>query len=112
MKNALKKELREKAKNHQITKGVLSVRNTVTGRQYIQGALNLEALVNKIKFLLNSGQFSNIQLQKDWTEQGTDSFSFEFAVVIPSQENQYINERKEIQKAEQAHISGINTELY
>ncbi|MBV8326346.1 GIY-YIG nuclease family protein [Chryseobacterium sp.] len=112
MKNTLKKELREKAKNHKITMGVIAVTNTINGRRYIQGSLNLEALVNKMKFLLNGGQFNNSQLQKDWTEQGSDSFTFEFVVIIPSQENQYINERQEIKKAEQTFISEINNDLY
>ncbi len=36
MKNALKQELREKAKAHKITMGVLSVRNNITEKQYVQ----------------------------------------------------------------------------
>jgi hypothetical protein len=82
MKNALKQELREKAKAHKITMGVLSVRNNTTEKQYIQSSLNMEALVNKIKFLLNGGLFTNPQLQSDWTEQGADNFTFEFVTVI------------------------------
>lgn len=69
MKNALKQELREKAKAHKITMGVLSIRNNTTEKQYVQSSLNMEALVNKIKFLLNGRLFTNPQLQSDWTEQ-------------------------------------------
>lgn len=112
MKNAIKQQLREKAKNQIITMGVLSVKNNRTGKQYVKGALNLEALVNKMKFVLNSGLFANTQLQKDWNEYGSDNFTFEFIVTIPYQENKYINYRQEILKAEQAAISEINGEIY
>ncbi|PKF73596.1 GIY-YIG nuclease family protein [Chryseobacterium sp. PMSZPI] len=113
MKNTLKQELREKAKNHKITMGVLSLKNNINGKQYIQGSLNLEALVNKMKFLLNSGLFThNTSLQKDWVQYGAEVFSFDFAVILEPQENKYINERQEILKAEQAFISTIETELY
>ncbi|MET3038085.1 GIY-YIG nuclease family protein [Chryseobacterium sp. NRRL B-14859] len=112
MKNALKKELREKAKNHKTTMGVLSVKNNINEKQYIQSSLSLEALVNKMKFLLNGGLFTNAQLQKDWAEFGSDSFTFEFVTIIPVQENQFINYRHEILKAEEAYRAAIISELY
>lgn len=113
MKNTLKQQLREKAKNHKITMGVLALKNNINRKQYVQGALNLEALENKMKFLLNGGLFANnSQLQKDWTEYGSDAFSFETVTIIYDQENKYINYRQEIKKAEQAYISEADTELY
>lgn len=112
MKNALKQQLREKAKSHTITMGVLSLKNITNGKQYIQSSLNLEALVNKMKFMLNGGLFTNTQLQKDWAELGSDSFTFEFAVIVPEQENPYINYRQEIQKAEKSYTSEASTEIY
>ncbi len=112
MKNAIKQQLREKAKNHVITMGVLAVKNNKNGKQYIKGALNLEALVNKIKFLLNGNMFTEPQLQKDWNEYGSDYFSFEFIAIIPTQDNPYVNYRKEILKAEQTALSEIDSEMY
>ncbi|RXM37653.1 LuxR family transcriptional regulator [Chryseobacterium sp. CH21] len=112
MKNALKKQLREKAKEHKTTMGVLAVTNTLNGKQYIQASLNLEALVNKMRFLLDSGLFNNSQLQKEWTESGSDFFTFEFVMIVPDQKNEYINYRKEIQKAEQTVLSEKSIELY
>ncbi|MGH1519984.1 GIY-YIG nuclease family protein [Chryseobacterium sp. JK1] len=112
MKNALKQQLREKAKNHTVTMGVLSLKNNSNGKQYIQSSLNLEALVNRIQFELSSGLFNNTALQKDWTASGSEAFTFEFVTIIPKQENSFINYRKEIQKAEKAYASEVNTELY
>ena len=111
MKNAIKQQLREKAKNHVITMGVLAVKNNRTGQQYIKGALNLEALINKMKFSLNSGLF-NGQLQQDWNEYGSDNFSFDFINIIPTQDNKYVNYRHEILKAERAVLSKIDSEIY
>ncbi|WET48828.1 GIY-YIG nuclease family protein [Chryseobacterium indologenes] len=111
MKNAIKQQLREKAKNHVTTMGVLAVKNNTTGKQYIKGTLNLEALVNKMKFLLTGNSFESAQLQEDWNEYGGENFSFEFMTIIPVQENPYINYRKEIVKAEQTAMSEINREL-
>lgn len=112
MKNIVKRELREKAKNHKTTMGVLSVTNTSNGKQYIQGSLHLEALVNKMKFLLNGGSFTNALLQKDWIDLGSEVFTFEFVVIIPEQNNPYINYRQEISKAEKVIIAETISELY
>ncbi|WP_288434672.1 GIY-YIG nuclease family protein [uncultured Chryseobacterium sp.] len=112
MKNTLKKQLREKAKDYKTTMGVLSVINTLNGKQYVQPSLYLEALVNKMKFLLNCGMFEHQQLQKDWNELGSDGFIFEFAVTVPDQNNEYINYRQEIKKAEQVFLSESNRVLY
>jgi hypothetical protein len=112
MKNIVKRELREKAKNHKTTMGVLSVTNTTNGKQYVQGSLHLEALVNKMKFLLNGGLFTNALLQKDWKELGSDAFIFEFEIIVPEQDNPYINYRQEISKAEKAFIAEATSELY
>lgn len=60
----IKQQLREKTKDHKITMGVISVKNTVTGKQLNQGSLNLGALVNKIKFQLNSGQLQILICKK------------------------------------------------
>ncbi|WP_407500299.1 GIY-YIG nuclease family protein [Elizabethkingia anophelis] len=112
MKNALKQELREKVKAHKITMGVLSVRNNITEKQYVQSSLNMEALVNKIKFSLNGRIFTNPHLQNDWTEQGSENFTFEFVTVIHPQDKKYINYRQEIMKAEKAYLESIDTEIY
>lgn len=56
--------------------------------------------------------FTNPQLQREWTELGSEAFIFEFVMIIPDQNNEYINYRKEIQKAEEAYISGSDAQLY
>ncbi|SEW52752.1 GIY-YIG nuclease family protein [Chitinophaga arvensicola] len=114
MKNSSRQELKEAAKNHKTTMGVLSVKNTINGQRYIEGSLNLESLVNRIKFLLNSRQFTQQQLQNDWIQYGEQAFTFETLQVIPIQENRFTNYRQEVAKAEKAAIAQYNApqELY
>ncbi len=114
MENSLKQRLKQEAKEHKNTMGVLAVKNTINGRVYIQGAINLEALVNKIKFLLKLGQFSNVEVQKDWNENGEQAFVFEHIVVTEPKENRYTNYREEVSKAEKAakEAYGATAALY
>ncbi|ASK31954.1 LuxR family transcriptional regulator [Chryseobacterium sp. T16E-39] len=104
MKNSIKQQLKEKAKDYPVKMGVLAVKNKVTGRQLIQGALNIEALENRMKFSLKIGQYTHQQLQADWNEYGEDSFLFECIAVVEAQNNPYINYRQEVLKAEKCLI--------
>lgn len=104
MKNAIKQQLKEKAKNHPVTMGVLSIKNTITGKYFIQGSINIEALENKIRFSLNTGQYTHKQLQADWKEYGENVFTFECISVVEAQNNPYINYRQEVTKAEKTCI--------
>lgn len=107
MKNAIKQQLKEKAKNYPITMGVLAVTNIITRKQFIQGSINVEALRNKIKFSLRIGQYPQRQLQADWKEYGENAFVFECICIVESQNNPYINYRQEVAKAEKNCIENI-----
>lgn len=109
MKNTLKQQLREKAKNHPITMGILAVKNTVTGKQFIQGSLNVEALENKIKFSLSIGQYTHRELQTDWNKYGENAFTFECILVVEAQNNPYINYRQEVSKAQKNWIESYES---
>jgi hypothetical protein len=114
MKNAIKQELKEKAKKHPVTMGVLAIKNNITRKYFIQGSLNVEALENKIRFSLNTGQYNHKQLQADWKEYGESAFKFECISVVEPQNNPYINYRQEVAKAEKTCIenSEFTTDLY
>lgn len=87
MKNAIKQQLKEKAKDYPVTMGVLAVKNSITGKQFIQGSLNIEALQNKIKFSLHIGQYPQRQLQADWKEYGENAFVFKCISIVEPQNN-------------------------
>lgn len=105
MKNAIRHQLKEKAKSHIGMMGVLSVKNNCNGKQYIKGSMNIEALINKLKFSLKIGQYPNPMLQKDWSEYGENAFTFEVMIVVELQDNPYINYRYEVLKAEKECIA-------
>ena len=109
MKNTIRQQLKEKAKNHPVTMGVLAVKNTISGKQFIQGSLNIEALENKLKFSLNIGQYPHKELQADWNEYGQSSFIFECIAVVEIQNNPYINYRQEVSKAEKNLIENYKS---
>jgi hypothetical protein len=105
MEKALRRQLIEEAKNNKPVMGVLSLKNTLTGKQYIEGSMNTDALVNRIRFSLKSGLLKNEALQKDWQELGEANFSFEVVHVIKRDESLYTNYSKEVQKATTAVIA-------
>lgn len=106
-----KQQLKQAAKEHKTTMGVLGITCTANNRQYIEGNLNLEALTNRMKFILNSGQFTNPQFQQDWNQYGEAGFIFEYITVITEQENMYTNYRQEVMKAEKAAKQARSTEV-
>lgn len=105
MEKALRKQLIEEAKNNKPVIGVLSLKNTVTGKQYIEGSLNTNALVNRIRFSLNNGLLKNEALQKDWQELGEALFVFEVVHTIQKDDGLYTNYSREVQKATTAIIA-------
>ncbi|BAV08504.1 hypothetical protein SAMN05421788_11488 [Filimonas lacunae] len=105
MEKALRKQLIEEAKNKKSVMGVLSLKNTLTGKQYIEGSLNTDALVNRIRFSLKNGLLKNEALQKDWQELGESCFVFEVVHIVKRDEKLYTNYSKEIQKATTAVIA-------
>ncbi len=114
MDKSLKQLLKEEAKNQKTTMGVLCITNTLNQKILIQGALNLESLVNRIKFSLNAGQFTNAGLQSDWKQYGEQAFTFEFIYIVPRNDDFFVNYKLEILNAEKLAIKeyGSGSNLY
>lgn len=64
--------------------GVFTVTNQANGRMYVGGSLQLEGAMNRMRFELKMRSHRNQALQKDWTAQGHEQFSF--SVVDPMKE--------------------------
>lgn len=105
MDKLLRKQLAEAAKNNKPVMGVLVLKNTLTGKQYVEGSLNTDALVNRLRFSLNSGLLKNEALQNDWRELGESRFVFEVVLVVKRDDGLYTNYAKEVQKASTAVIA-------
>ncbi|QIH34705.1 GIY-YIG nuclease family protein [Sphingobacterium sp. DR205] len=79
--------------------GVLTILNNAENKIFIKESTNLKALSNRIRFELNNGKFDNRNLQSDWIRLGEESFVFENAIIVPWEENKFIDYKKKLQKA-------------
>ncbi|MBM2817263.1 MAG: hypothetical protein HW421_4025 [Ignavibacteria bacterium] len=86
-----KKKLREDYKNIIHPKGIFIIKNLKNGKVFLGGTLNLHGVLDKNKFVLNMGSHYNKQLQEDWKEYGSESFSFEIAETLPLKEDANYN---------------------
>ena len=57
--------------------GVFVVRNTVNGRVYVGGSLDVEGAMNRARFELDMGSHRCKPLGQDWAALGAAHFSFE-----------------------------------
>ncbi len=77
-----KKKLKEEYKNIVQPKGIFIIRNKTNGRVFMGSTMNLHGVLDKNKFILNSGTHFNTQLQADWNSSGADNFEFEIAETL------------------------------
>ena len=89
-----KKQLKAEFLESKPLMGVLTIYNSAENKTYIADSLNLTALSNRIRFMLNMGQFDNKNLQADWNRLGEGNFLFENAVIIPFENDKIIDYKK------------------
>ncbi|MDD9267757.1 GIY-YIG nuclease family protein [Paenibacillus sp. GCM10023248] len=77
MDKSRRKELQEQFKEIKTYMGVIQIKNQVNGKIFIDSHSNLKNKWMTIQMQLDMGRFANLQLQKDWTELGGDSFTYE-----------------------------------
>jgi hypothetical protein len=70
--------------------GVYRVRNSVTGKSLIGSTTDLPGMLNRQRFQLENGSHPDRELQRDWSEFGSDAFEFETLDQLePSDEPTY-----------------------
>ncbi len=57
--------------------GIYRVRHTASGRSLIGGSVDAPAYLNRVRFELQLGSHRTPALQRDWTQDGPDAFTFE-----------------------------------
>lgn len=107
MEKSLRKQLKETIRVDKPVVGLVSIKNKLTDRIYVEGSVNAKALINRIRFSLNSGQFKNKKLQQDWNEIGEKCFLFEIINEIKYDEAVSLNFRKEVLKLERTTINTL-----
>ena len=81
-----KQELKQQYKEAQIEAGVFQIRNTKNQKVLVLSTANLKT-INGRRFELQSGGFTNRDLQKEWQEFGEESFVFEVLEVLKGKDD-------------------------
>jgi len=82
-----KKELKNKYKQTLLPMGVYQIKNTVNGKIFIGSSKNLPGKLNSQKFQLDLGSHMNTELQNDYTNFGSDNFTFEVLDYLEPKED-------------------------
>ncbi|WP_138755291.1 DUF2087 domain-containing protein [Paenibacillus sinopodophylli] len=76
MDKAKRKQLTAEYQERERMMGVFQIKNNVNGKLYIGGSTNLDAFWGKEQFVLNMDTHANKELQKEWKQFGSESFSY------------------------------------
>ncbi|MFP2926289.1 GIY-YIG nuclease family protein [Pyxidicoccus sp. 3LG] len=80
-------EVRREYKEKPPPMGVYAVRNRANGKVLVGSSLNVQGMLNRIRFELTTGMDRIPGLLEDWKRYGADNFSFEVLdVLTPSEE--------------------------
>jgi len=112
MEKSLRKQIKEDMRNDKPVIGLVSIENKFTNKKYIEGSINARALINRIRYSLNSGQFGNKKLQEDWNEIGEQCFLFEIISEIVYDASVSVNYRKEVLKLEKTTLKKCHSDFY
>lgn len=94
-------ELKRAYKEKPPPMGVYAVRNRANGKVLVGSALNLQGMINRIRFELATGIHRTYPpLQEDWNRHGADSFSFEILDVLPPPEEPGADLKEELRVLE------------
>ncbi len=77
-----RKELKLAYKETPRPMGVYQIKNSITGKIFINGSMNLPASFNSSRFQLNFKSHRNNALQADWNKYGPDAFTFDILETI------------------------------
>jgi hypothetical protein len=102
-----KKKLKDEYKHKKIRMGVFQIRNTINGKLYVGGSLNLDAIWNRNRAELNFGNHRNVVLQVEWKEYGEENFKYEILGEIEQRDGDKINYTSEIKILEEMFIEEL-----
>ncbi len=77
-----KKQLKEQYKQMKPQMGIFMIRCKCNNKYYVRATQNLKGVMNSTKFQLNANGYPNGELQKEWTEYGTDNFEMEILETL------------------------------
>ncbi|RIX85348.1 GIY-YIG nuclease family protein [Acidovorax cavernicola] len=78
--------------------GVYAIRNTVSGRVFVAGSLDVEGAMNRARFELGLRSHRNKALQRDWLELGALHFSFEVIDRVKEKDDPAFDRAAELER--------------
>ncbi|SCX66429.1 GIY-YIG nuclease family protein [Variovorax sp. EL159] len=78
--------------------GVYVIRNTLTGRVYVAGSLDVEGAMNRARFELDLRSHRNKALGRDWLAHGAANFSFEVIDRVKERDDPAFDRKAELEK--------------
>lgn len=78
--------------------GVFVIRNTLNGRVYVAGSLDIEGAMNRARFELGLRSHRNKALVRDWVEHGAAHFSFEVIDRVKERDDPAFDRTEELDK--------------
>lgn len=99
-------ELKRMAKEVKIDAGVYQVRNTQTGKLFVESTRNLKT-INGQQFMLEMGSHPNKGLQQDFAALGPAAFAWEVLEVLEKPETGYFDERDALKKLKQKWLDQL-----
>jgi hypothetical protein len=91
-----KKELKRNYQRIARAMGVFLIRNNINDKVFLAAGLNLDGIINRHKFQLQTGVHANKTLQADWNELGSGNFSFEIVDELTPSQDQGRDYRQEL----------------
>ncbi|HHT90361.1 MAG: GIY-YIG nuclease family protein [Bacillota bacterium] len=109
-----KKELKAEYRQIKPAMGVLAVRSRLSGKCYLEGAIDLKSAINRTLFQLKWGGHPNKELQRDWNDLGPENFEVEIVDELAYTEDQqdFRDDIAELQSIWQENLRQEETELY
>jgi hypothetical protein len=95
MKQQNRKEIIRAYKGIKQVGGVYIIRNTVTGKEYLDSAVNIESSRNRFEFSKSTNSCVYKWLERDWAEYGKDAFVFEVLETLERGDDQAAAQFKE-----------------
>ncbi|MDR1628729.1 MAG: GIY-YIG nuclease family protein [Oscillospiraceae bacterium] len=90
-----KKELQREYQSRTVTGGVVAIKNTVTGKVFLDKTVNLQGTLNRFAFSQNTKTCIHAKLRSDWQTHGTESFVIEVLESLDKEETQSDKEFRE-----------------
>ncbi len=79
-------QLKNDYKNSDIPMGIVQIKSIKSGHIFLCKSKNLNALLNRYKFVLRMGNHHCKELQKQYNEFGPDNISFEILDVLDTKD--------------------------